>query len=184
MGKIFIVRHGQDEDNANEILNGRRNQPLTELGREQAGTVAEKLHTYKFSTIYSSPLQRALETAQIIASRLGMRDIRIHEQLIEREFGILSGKPITDIPFFAKKILKTDRVNYFLEAEGAEKFSDLYERAQRVLHEIKQKHSHDNILIVAHGDIGKMIRAAHHEWTWRDGLKKPYFENTGILELD
>lgn len=184
MGKIFIVRHGQDEDNANGILNGRRNKPLTILGREQAGTVAEKLHSYKIDVIYSSPLKRAFETAQIIASRLKRDNILIHEHLIEREFGILSGKPISDIPLFAKKILKTDRVNYFLEAEGAEKFSDLYERAQKILHEIKEKHAHENVLVVAHGDIGKMMRAVHHKWTWREGLKKPYFENTGILELN
>lgn len=184
MGKLFIVRHGQDEDNANGILNGRRNQPLTALGREQAKTVAEKLHSYKIDIIYSSPLKRAFETAQIIGAKLKMNDILIHEHLIEREFGILSGKPILDIPLFAKKILKTDRVNYFLEAQGAEKFPDLYKRAQKILYEIKEKHINENVLVVAHGDIGKMMRAAHHKWTWEEGLNKPYFENTGILELN
>ena len=184
MGKLFIVRHGQDEDNANGILNGRRNQPLTSLGREQARTVTEKLHTYKIDIIYSSPLKRAFETAQIIGAKLKINDILIHEHLIEREFGILSGKPISDIPLFAKKILKTDRVNYFLEAQGAEKFPDLYKRAQKNLYEIKEKNINENVLVVAHGDIGKMLRAAHHRWTWREGLKKPYFENTGILELN
>ncbi len=184
MGKLFIVRHGQDEDNANGILNGRRNQPLTALGREQAKTVAEKLHSYKIDIIYSSPLKRAFETAQIIGAKLKMNDILIHEHLIEREFGILSGKPILDIPLFAKKILKTDRVNYFLEAQGAEKFPDLYKRAQKILYEIKEKHINENVLVVAHGDIGKMMRAVHHKWTWEEGLKKPYFENTGILELN
>ncbi len=184
MGKIFIVRHGQDQDNANGILNGRRNQPLTPLGKNQAITVAQKLLTYKIQIIYSSPLQRASETAQIIASKLGINDIMIHHHLIEREFGILSGKPISDIPLFAKKILKTDRVNYFLEAQGAEKFPDLYKRAQKILDEIKNKHTHKNVLVVAHGDIGKMMRAVHNKWTWSEGLKKPYFENTGILELN
>ena len=184
MGKLFIVRHGQDEDNANGILNGRRNQPLTTLGREQAQTVAKKLHSYKIDIIYSSPLKRAFETAQIIAAKLKKNDILIHEHLIEREFGILSGKPISDIPLFAKKILKTDRVNYFLEAQGAEKFPDLYKRAQKILYEIKEKHINENVLVVAHGDIGKMMRAVHHKWTWEEGLKKPYFENTGILELN
>ena len=184
MGKLFIVRHGQDEDNANGILNGRRNQPLTTLGREQAQTVAKKLHSYKIDIIYSSPLKRAFETAQIIGAKLKMNDILIHEHLIEREFGILSGKPILDIPLFAKKILKTDRVNYFLEAQGAEKFPDLYKRAQKILYEIKEKHINENVLVVAHGDIGKMMRAVHHKWTWEEGLKKPYFENTGILELN
>ena len=64
MGNLFIVRHGQDEDNANLTLNGRRDKPLTELGRQQAKTVATKLKNHQIDVIYSSPLKRAFETAQ------------------------------------------------------------------------------------------------------------------------
>jgi broad specificity phosphatase PhoE len=183
MGKIFIVRHGQDEDNANHILNGRRDRQLTDLGRQQAKIVGAKLKDKHIAVIYSSPLKRAFETAQIIAKEIGVKNVIVHDDLIERDMGILAGKPITDIPKYAKKILVTDRVDYFLEAEGAENFQSLYNRGKKVLEDFKQRYADEVILIVAHGDIGKMIRAVYHGWTWEEGLKTPYFDNTGILEL-
>ena len=102
---------------------------------------------------------------------------------MEREFGILTGKPVLDIPKYTDKILLSDRVNYFLEVDGAEDFPALLKRGQKILDEIRQKHPDRNVLIVTHGDIGKMIRAAYHRWTWEQGLKTPYFDNTGVLEL-
>lgn len=183
MSKIFLVRHGQDTDNATGILNGRRDTELTELGRKQAMQVAEKLRDNDVQIIYASPLKRAYETARIIAERLGIDEVVADEHLIEREFGILTGKPVTDIPKYTDKILSTDRVNYFLEVEGAEGFPTLLERGRKILQEIRERHLNKNILIVTHGDIGKMIRAAYHGWAWEEGLKTPYFENTGVLEL-
>ncbi len=183
MSKIFLVRHGQDMDNADGILNGKRDTELTELGREQAKKVAEKLRDNNVQIIYASPLKRAYETARIIAVKLGIDEVIIDKHLIERDFGVLTGKPISDIPKYAKKILSTSRVDYFLEVEGAEDFPILLERGKKILEEIKQKHPNENILIVTHGDIGKMIRAAYHNWTWEQGLKTPYFDNTGVLEL-
>lgn len=183
MSKIFLVRHGQDTDNAAGILNGRRDTDLTELGREQAKKVAEKLRDNNVQIVYASPLKRAYETARIIATELGIDGVTADEHLIEREFGILTGKPVSDIPKYTDKILPTDRVNYFLEADGAEDFPTLLKRGKKILEEIKQRHPNENVLIVTHGDIGKMIRAAYHYWTWEQGLKKPYFDNTGVLEL-
>ena len=79
--------------------------------------------------------------------------------------------------------MPTNRVDYFLEVEGAEDFPALLLRGRKILDEIRQRHIDKNVLIVTHGDMGKMIRAAYHGWTWEDGLKTPYFDNTGVLEL-
>lgn len=181
--KIFLVRHGQDTDNATGILNGRRDTELTELGREQAKKVAEKLKDNNVQIIYASPLKRAYETARIIATELGIDEVIADEHLIERDFGVLTGKPVADIPKYTNKVLPTDRVNYFLEVEGAEDFPTLLKRGKKILEEIKQRHPDKNVMIVTHGDIGKMIRAAYHGLTWEDGLKTVYFENTEVLEL-
>ena len=183
MSKIFLVRHGQDTDNAAGVLNGRRDTELTELGREQAKKVAEKLCSFGIQKIYASPLKRAHETASIIASELGIDEIISDVNLMERDFGILTGKPIADISKYADKILPTDRVNYFLEADGAEDFPTLLERGRKILEKIKQDNQDKNTLIATHGDIGKMIRAAHYDLTWEEGLKTTYFENTAVLEL-
>ena len=183
MNKIFLVRHGQDMDNAAGILNGRRDMELTTLGREQAKEVAVKLRDNNIQIIYASPLKRAYETARIIATELGIDEVIADEHLIEREFGILTGKPLSEITKYADKVLPVDGVNYFLEVEGAEDFPALLERGRKILEEISQRHPNENVLIATHGDIGKMIRAAYHGWTWEQGLKTPYFTNTGVLEL-
>ncbi len=183
MGNIFIVRHGQDEDNAALILNGHRDKPLTDLGRQQAKTVANKLKSRNINVIYSSPLKRTLQTAQIIAEELGVKSVINYPDLIERDYGILTGKPISDIPKFATEILPTDRVDYFLNAENAEDFTTVYKRAKAVLEDIQTKRSQENVLIVTHSDMAKMLRAVYHNWSWIDGLKTPYLENTGLLEL-
>lgn len=183
MSKLFLVRHGQDADNAAGVLNGRRDTELTELGQEQARQVAEKLRDNDVQIIYTSPLKRAYETASIIAKKLGIDEVIADEHLIERDFGILTGKPVADIPKYTDRILPTDRVNYFLEVKGAEDFPTLLKRGKKILDEIRQRHLDKNVLMVTHGDIGKMIRAAYHGWTWENGLKTPYFDNTGVLEL-
>ena len=183
MEKLFIVRHGQDTDNANGILNGRRDNPLTELGREQAKIVAEKLSDEYIKVIYSSPLKRAFQSAEIISGRIGVEPIQTHELLLEREFGVMTGKFVSDIPKLTPKILATEGVNYFLEADGAETFPEVYKRAWAFLLDVERKQQNGNVLVVAHGDIGKMIRASYHGWTWEEGLKTPHFDNTHILEL-
>ncbi|MFA5013840.1 MAG: histidine phosphatase family protein [Candidatus Paceibacterota bacterium] len=183
MSKIFLVRHGQDTDNAAKILNGRRDTELTELGREQARKVAEKLCDNEIQVIFASPLKRTYETARIIATGLGIDEIITDERLIEREFGVFTGRPVADIPKYTDKIISTDKVNYFLEVEGSESFPMLLERGKEILQEIKQRYPNENVLVVTHGDIGMMIRAAYHNWSWEQGLRAPYFENTGVLEL-
>lgn len=180
--KLYIIRHGQDYDNAGGVLNGRRNTSLTNLGRLQAKQVAQELKYKKIDVIYSSPLRRALETAQIVAKKLGVKQVKINNNLIERDFGILTGKLRQDISKYVTKIVSVDKVNYFLNTDGAEKFPALYERANKVLKEVMQQQI-QNTLLVTHGDIGKMIRAAYYKWGWEKGLKTPYFDNVAIIEL-
>ncbi len=183
MPRITLVRHGQDTDNVAGLLNGQRDTELTELGRSQARQVAAKHRDNGISVIYASPLRRAHETAKIIAAELGIDEAKTEGELMERDLGVLTGKPVADIPLYASKRLQTDRVNYFLEAEGAEDFPTLLARSRRLLDRIIAAHPNDNVLLVTHGDISKMIRAAYHRWTWEQGLKTPYFDNTGVLEL-
>ena len=183
MTTIYLIRHGQDVDNADKILNGRRDGTLTPLGKRQAREVAKKLINEKIEAIYSSPLNRAYETALIIAKELGLKDVKIDVDLIEREFGVLTGKPVADIPKYAKEVVVSDGVNYFIEADGAETFPELLGRAARVLKRITDKHPRWNVIVVTHGDIGKMIIAAFHDWSWLEGIKAPYFNNAAILEL-
>ena len=187
MTKIYLARHGQDLDNAAGILNGRRDQPLTILGQNQAHQLAEKiLETgIRFDKIYSSPLQRAFETAQIISMAMGMSPPEKMEQLIERDFGTMSGKTAREIESLcAPDILKTATITYFLSPEGAETFPQLLARAGKLLEQLASQTDDETILLVTHGDFGKMLYAAFYGLEWQEVLSAFHFGNSELLMLE
>jgi broad specificity phosphatase PhoE len=183
MGKIYMVRHGQSEDNAAGILGGRRDSALTELGRKQADHIALELVGKGIDAIYSSPLKRAHDTASIIAGRLGIADIKTDARLVERDFGVLTGHPYSDVEKMAKEIVFVNGIGYFLDAPGAETFPMLLVRAKEITGELKVESRDKDILIVAHSDLGKMIRAAYQGWDWEEGLRSPNIGNSDAFEL-
>lgn len=186
MLKIYLARHGQDLDNVEGILNGRRNLPLSEKGIEQAGLVASELKALKinFDAIYSSPLKRALQTAELIAETVEAPKPEVLDDLIERDFGIMTGKSKDEIePMCAPEIVKTDTITYFLSPKDAETFPQLIERSKRVLEFLSAKHVNGEILLVTHGDIGKMIYCAYYNLEWQDILTMFHFGNSEILQL-
>lgn len=183
---IYIARHGQDEDNSKGILNGRRNTPLTQLGIEQAMEVASKIADAKlhFEAIYTSPLKRAMQTAKIISEKTGMGDPKILANLIERDFGVMTGQPASRIEEqCAPEILKTQTITYFLNPKDAEDFPTLKLRAGKLLAEVRLKHTEGNILLVTHGDFGKMIYAEYYNLNWQDVLTLFHFGNSELIIL-
>lgn len=183
---IYLARHGQDEDNAKGILNGHRDTPLTKLGIEQSKKLAKEIKKLgiKFNKIYTSPLKRALQTAEIISSALGNEKSIILKDLIERDFGRMTGKPIKNIEALCSSdIIKTEFTVYFLSEDGAETFPQLFERAKQVLNTVEINYPKDNILLVTHGDLGKMIYAAYYQLAWQDVLKLFPFKNSELLVL-
>ncbi|KAL3779342.1 hypothetical protein HJC23_007472 [Cyclotella cryptica] len=223
MINIYVARHGQDVDNANGILNGHRNQPLTDLGRHQAREVAKRMLQEGFRllspsrthpsassttpitclrTIYSSPLRRARETAEIFANILSSEcndessdsvNVQLVDSLIERNFGIMTGMPISSIIEMCGKehVLSTEKIHYFLNPEGAETFPDLIERAKSLLTFIETENTKNgdealgqhSILLVTHGDFGKMIYAAYYDLDWEEVLRQFHFGNSEVLLL-
>lgn len=181
--KIFLVRHGQDEDNALGVLNGSRDTVLTKLGIEQVNSAALKLKDRGINYILASPLKRAYQTAQIISRVIGVEKITVDPLLAERDFGILTGKPIADIPRYAGRVINVGKINYFLEADGAETFPALYSRARKILSNLKRIKPNQNILLVTHGDLGMMIRGAFYDLGWKESLQAPYIHNAEIIEL-
>ena len=154
MTTIYIARHGQNEDNVRGILNGHRDLPLTDLGRQQARQLARHIKDRElvFDAVYASPLGRAFETAAIVAAELELAEPIIHDDLIERDFGIMTGT-----------------------------FPELLARGQRVLDFIARQHPDQTVLLACHGDIGKMIYAAATSTPWRQVLTDFYFGNTDII---
>ena len=116
---VGVTRHGQDEDNVRGILNGHRNLPLTDLGRQQAQQLARRIRDRElvFDVVYASPLDRALETAAIVSTELGLAESIVHDDLIERNFGIMTGRPAADVEeMCAPDIIKTENVKMIYAA--------------------------------------------------------------------
>jgi len=186
MLKIYLARHGQDQDNVRGILNGHRDEPLTALGESQAQELAQKIKTanIKFDKIYSSPLIRTGRTAEIIADALSMDKPEPLSLLIERDFGMMTGKPVAELEsLYSPDILKTNTMTYALSPEGAETFPQLMIRAHQILEKVKTNHQDGNILLVTSGDIGKMIYASYYNLYWKEALTMFHFGNSELLLL-
>lgn len=186
MLKIYLARHGQNEDNANGILNGHRDLPLTDIGEGQALELAQKIKDVGlvFDVVLSSPLKRALRTAEIISNINEFTAPIALDVLIERDFGVMSGLEQSQIETLcAPDIIKTEAVTYFLNPDGAETFPDLLERAGRLLEAVTNEYQDGSILLVTHGDFGKMVYAKYYDLDWKDVLTLFHFGNSELLVL-
>lgn len=155
---IYFVRHGQTENNANNIRQDSKG-PLSELGRTQALTTAKRFPKEKGrpEVIIASPYERAMETAEIIAKELNMTVI-YSDLLVERRnpkaiVGHSGNDPeVRKIVDLIDKSFHNDNLRYGDE----ENFVDLKDRARQVLECIKNR-SEDRIVIVTHMIFLKMI---------------------------
>lgn len=95
--RIILVRHAECIGNITNRLAGRINFDLTDNGILQAKRLAQELKNKKIDIIYSSPLQRAIDTAKIIAEYNENINIRIDESLIEIDYGVCDGMSWNDI---------------------------------------------------------------------------------------
>ena len=142
MTHLYICRHGESLLNAQHTYAGQLDTPLTDLGRQQAaaaGTSADQ--TFAIDCIVASPLSRALETAQIIAEKLGYPADKIIQNalMMERSYGSLEGQPWTIAP---DPVIFSD-----IETEEA-----LIARAQAGLEFLRSLDA-QNILLVSHGSF-------------------------------
>ena len=149
MTTICIIRHGQTDYNKNHLIQGRMNNPLNEIGIEQAHNVANILKEYdsNWDYIISSPLLRAIDTAKIIKDTLNFKDdIIINNDVIEREFGQAEGKDITSEIY--DKIKKDEII-------GMEKTLSLQHRCFAAIMKIANDYKNKKILIVSHSHFIK-----------------------------
>ncbi|SCG83355.1 phosphoglycerate mutase [Proteiniborus sp. DW1] len=151
MGRLFLVRHGESEWNILSKIQGQSNTNLTDLGREQARKVAERLCKEKIDIIFSSDLSRAFDTAKIIGDKLGL-EVNTFEELREIKFGVWEGLTTQEIlDKYSKEhtIWMTEPHN--LKLPEAESLIDLQERLLKIVNILLKNNKDKNILIVSHG---------------------------------
>lgn len=121
LAQICIARHGETDWNIAGILQGWTDVPLNAQGRGQAHELTAAFAGSGFSQIYSSPLSRALETAEIISRKLQLDAPLCHQGLKERNFGAIQGIPKLELaelnPVFFQQILKRNPACLFEQGE-------------------------------------------------------------------
>lgn len=156
--QLYLIRHGQTDWNLRSALQGRTDIPLNETGRRQALEARERLAAVKFDGVYSSPLQRAVETAQLV-SGWPKEKICADQRLIEIAFGPYEGKdPHILGPEFAHFF--ADPVAYH-PPEGGESLQSLMERTMDFLNFAAREHAGQTLLVAGHGaSLHAMLTAA------------------------
>ncbi len=150
---IYLVRHGETDWNQSGRIQGHRDPPLNDVGRAQARLASHRLVQLGPTALYSSDLQRAYETAQIIGVALGSRVIQ-KPSLREINFGIWQGWTSQEISERDPEGYAARRANpYDVTPEGGETWRRFYDRAVLAVHEILASSDAKRIAVVAHGGI-------------------------------
>ena len=155
---IYLTRHGQTLWNLEKRLQGRGNSPLTEEGIERAKELSDRLKNIHIDSIYSSPIERAFETAKIIK---GNKDIEIvtDNGFMEMSFGDYEGRRTDEImkenPSWDINLIM--KGNTELSAPNGENLGEVRIRVANTMNKIIKANIGKTILIVAHGITLKAI---------------------------
>ena len=158
--KIYAARHGQTDMNLRNEVSGVTDVELTELGKEQARILADKLlgKADKISLIIASPMKRAQQTAHIVAEALHV-PVVTDERLREQDYGIFEGQSRFSEGFLSNK--RQFAVSY----PGGESMFRIAQRVYNFLDDAIAEYAPQNFLIVAHGGILRVVRTYFMDMT-------------------
>ena len=181
--KLRIVRHAESTGNAQGRWQGRHDFPLTDVGRKQAARLRDRFAAegYMPSHIYSSPLSRTFETAQIASSAWDLPIVPV-DDLMETDVGVFSGLSWEEVEEQMPDVAREFAISRNLDLiEGAETFAQRSDRAGRVVDLVTAGHADDDsVLVFSHGGIINHIFAQLIETDrlWGLGVR-----NTAVFEF-
>ena len=167
--KVYIVRHGEVNHNVLGLYNNE-NEDLNSTGIEQAQLLRDEIKNLDYDVIISSPLKRALHTANIVNTN--NKKIIIDNRLEERNPGSLSGQPI-------EVTNREEYWNYYTEIQygTSENIQEFFKRVYNFLDELKQK-DYESVLIVAHSGVSKAFSG------YFEGIGDGKFLNRGLKNCE
>ncbi|GAB4374796.1 MAG: histidine phosphatase family protein [Calditrichia bacterium] len=168
MLEIYFIRHGESVGNWENRFRGRHDFPLNENGLRQAEALKEELKSVSFEVIYSSPLSRALKTAEIIAC--GKIPVRIHDGFTNISLGEWENTPKAQIQqqypdLWQMWITEPEKLRF----PGMETLAEVQRRSTHALEQIIAEHREGAIAIVTHRAVLKPLFAAMLN------IPEPYF---------
>jgi alpha-ribazole phosphatase len=157
--RLVLVRHAEPDESMQGRCYGRLDVPLSAAGLRRAAAVAEALRSHEIEVVYSSPLQRAFDTARAVASAHGLEPIPL-DALRELDFGELEGMSHDEIASEHPELYRLwmedpSRVRF----PGGEALSDLRARVLPEVAGIRQRHEGQAAAVVAHGGVLRVVLA-------------------------
>jgi len=183
--KLYIIRHGETDYNKAAKLQGQTDIPLNDYGRELARQTSRKLSTLNLDLIYSSPLQRAMETAVILRGTRNIpiiSDNRLKEMTFGKFEGTTPGERSENLGLFFKAPEK------YISEGGSESIESLMARTKSFLDEIIMPISCETeektILISGHGALNKALTANLIGRSKKDFWAGTYQKNCALTIFD
>ena len=158
MTVLILARHGETDWNRENRFQGHADPPLNARGREQSAELAETLAGEALARVYTSPLRRAAETAEIVARRLGLGIVPV-EPLREIDVGAWSGLTRDEVaarfPESYARWVDHGPVGY----EEGETYEQLEARVVPAIRGLAERHPSETILVVTHGGPSRVMQA-------------------------
>ena len=156
MALFYLVRHGESAWNAENRLCGRSDVPLSEAGRRQAMSLAERLKPIPFEAFYTSPLARAVETARLVAEARGLEPVP-DQRLVELDYGEWEGRTLSDIlENDAQAFRAWDAQPAQLAPPGGESGLAAQQRIVSFLDFLAARHQQGRVLVTFHKTVCRL----------------------------
>lgn len=181
--RFYLIRHGETDWNKGGRYQGWTNIELNENGREQARLLGKRFAYLPLDAIYVSPLNRAIATAEPMAKAKGLTPI-VDEHFKEINFGEWEGHTIQELSEKYGKAYTDffdDPFSYPMPGEGS--FQNVMKRAVAGFEELEKRHKGENIAIVSHGGLLRVMLVALLGLDNRF-YRKTWMTNTSITMLD
>jgi broad specificity phosphatase PhoE len=159
MVEIILARHGDTEWNVAEVFRGRIDVELNETGVKQAELLAEYLGNLKIEAVYSSPLKRAIRTAEMVASYHQL-DVEIAPGLIDFNYGKWQGLPHQEVKDKYKELYaEWIKTPHQVKMPAGESLGDVSKRAVDVVDKIVAEYE-GTVVLVSHRVVNKVLVCA------------------------
>jgi broad specificity phosphatase PhoE len=156
MTKLILARHGETAWNVEKIYRGRTEVSLDEVGIKQAELLGKYLSNWKLEAIYSSPLKRALDTANIVA-RYQNIGVHIAEGLIDFDYGEWQSLSEQEVKRLYPTLLNEWHNNpHKVRMPGGESLEDVRKRAIEVVNDVISKYQ-GSVVLVSHRVVNKVL---------------------------
>jgi broad specificity phosphatase PhoE len=160
MTRVYLVRHGTTDWNKEEIFRGRLDCKLNETGQAEARALAGYFKDIPVEVIYSSPLSRATETAQVIAAAKGLR-VLPDPAFMDMDFGAWQGLPLKEVKEKYSDLYRVWRERpQAITFPGGENLAQVRARAREGLTRVVQDNPEKTVLIISHRVVTKVLICA------------------------